>query len=275
LPLVVLATACDDGSQRAAPGRSADPMIEGGSVKPAAKGPPPDVTATITKVSKPDWYNTQQMFVLSVTNHGKKAETVHAIVFATNEDIKPPRRAISPPTAFEWFALAGSDDGRLTVKDIQRCWSNSFVSARGVKKPKSLEVTVEPGATKKIDADHSLEERSQFPATSGKRLAKFGFTQYHVWLFTPDGALIEAKTQSATEVNKPLVKDPTPKPTPPTDKDSPEELANKLLREARTALDAKKPAEARKKLQAILDTYPNTGAARTAKNLLRDISKGS
>src|SRR5262249_31596401 len=68
---------------------------------------PPSITANISDV-KLNWKASerQQLFNFSLTNNGDKTETIHAIIYGRNEETKPPRRAISPPTAFEWFKLA-------------------------------------------------------------------------------------------------------------------------------------------------------------------------
>src|SRR5262249_15285007 len=149
-PLVGMALACENGGKKNGRAQAGDPdslpITNSGRPSNAARppGPPPDVTAGISTKTEPNWKDGQQVFILTLTNNGKKTETVHAIVYGTNEEIHPPRRAISPPTAYGWFSLVGSKDGKLTAQDLERSWKNNpFVSARGGKMPASWLVTLE------------------------------------------------------------------------------------------------------------------------------------
>jgi hypothetical protein len=218
----------------------------GSRPRPVRTGPPPQVTAAISQ-PKINWADEQQLFTLTLTNAGDKPETVHAIVYASNEQTKPPRRAISPPTAYQWFELAGSKDGRLSAQAIEQGWqTKAFITARGGKMPYSWQATLKPGETKAIEASHNLDARSPHPATKGKKLAHVGFLEYRVWLFTP------------TE------------PLPKTSRKAEGEAA-RALRLARYYLENNKPDQARAKLQLVLDRYPRSTAATEAKELLAKV----
>jgi len=143
---------------------------------------------------KVDWEDSpQQTFKLAVTNTGAAPETVHVIVYGTNESIQPPRRALSPPSAADWFRVAGSKDGKLSPHDIEDHWKatkqgTAFLSARGQKVPFSHALFVPARATKVIDTGaHALDDTSPHEATRGQRLERVPFTEYKVWLFTEDG----------------------------------------------------------------------------------------
>lgn len=277
LPLYSLA--CNNGSQPNASNSSSE-ILRIDSLPHGHRAAPPQVTAAISNV-KIHWGDGQQLFTLTLTNIGDTAGTVHAIVYATNEEIQPPRRAISPATAYQWFELAGSKDGRLTAQDIQKNWkTNVFVTARGGKLPFSWQATLEPGDVKNIEAAHVLDERSPHPASKGKKLAHVGFREYQIWLFTAEGRCFDEQTLPALPPEQP-VPEPSPKKTTaprkeekqPTPSTKQEEEAAKALRLARYYLDNKKLDLARAKLQLILRKYPETAAAAEAKKLLAKIPK--
>ncbi|MBY0526211.1 MAG: hypothetical protein K2R98_22645 [Gemmataceae bacterium] len=275
-PLVLAAIACEDGSRGNGNGTGQATNPDGSPwVGPVVRGTPPQFTAEVSNV-KVAWKDWQQTFDLTMTNEGKKTETVHAVIFASNEDMQPPRRAVSPPTAYLWFKLAGSSDGQLTHKSLERCWkNNAFVGARGGKLPATWVATLAPGASQKTEASHVLDETSPHPATKGKTLKREGFTTYHVWLFTPEGWCFDQKTLSVAELQaadkgpktKPSEKDP-----PEAKSDDPEAQAEKALKLATYYLDTNQPAQAREKLQMILDKFPKTASAKTARKMLRDLS---
>src|SRR5208337_1654709 len=126
LPLLCLVSGC--GERGGAQNASRNPQENTAPTKP--RGAPPVVTASISAV-RTQWKDGQQTFTLSLTNNGEKAETVHAIVYARNEEISPPRRAISPPTAYNWFKLIDSRNGLLTPNDIERNWrADAFFNGR-------------------------------------------------------------------------------------------------------------------------------------------------
>lgn len=275
-PLMLVGLACENGSQPSAAPRDTGSSWEGPRITAWVKNkdiPAPEVAARISRAKAPDWPDGQQIFFLSLTNNGKRAETVHAIVYATNEEIHPARRAISPPTAYAWFSLAGSKDGKLSARDIERNWKNNvFVSARGGKLPSSWQATLEPGETKIIEASHVLDDTSPHPASKGKRLAREGFTEYTIWLVTNEGQLFEEIRQPAkpTKVERPT----TAKKPPETKPEDPEELAAKQFKLALYYLEVKQPRTAQEKLQLILDNYPKTNTAKAARKLLQEL-KGS
>ncbi len=249
--------------------------------KPAATPPktlpsgdaPPSFKVAISQVN-PSWRDAQQTFTLRLTNNGEKAETIHALVYARNEAITPPRRALSPPTATAWFELAESQDGKLTARDIEKHWkANNALTARGNKLKSTWDVLVPAGATKSVEASHLLDETSPYPAVKGKKLTKQAFTEYQVWLFTADGHWFFSETLPATGEkvgDKPATK---PEPAKPAGNDAnAEEEATKTLNLARYYIDNKKPDRAKEKLQLILDKYPQTDAAKAAKKLMMEMT---
>lgn len=194
LPLFAFLAACGEMPM---PGKEVpeSPVIESGSPrtgstpKPTVPMVPPQVTAKISRV-RMNLKDSQQLFTLSLTNAGDKSEIVHAIIYAKNDDIMPPRRAISPPTAAQWFKLAGSKDGKLTPQDIVKWWkADVFLSGRGGRLRKSFDEKVPAEATINVECHHDLEETSPHPEYKGKRYPAAGYTDYQVWLFTPDGQL--------------------------------------------------------------------------------------
>jgi len=274
LPVVGLALACENGNAPKNGGRpqstSADAPI---NFQPKPLVSPPQVTATISK-SKPNWKDGQQIFLLTLTNNGTKAETIHAIVYATNEEIHPPRRAISPPTGYGWFNLVGSRDGKLTARDLERHWKNNpFVSARGGKMPASWVATIEPGQSKEIEASHALDDTSPHPASKGKRLAKEGFLEYSIWLYTSEGQLFSEETVSSKPAAVVTDKMPpeTKKPPPETKPEDPETLAKQQFKLALADLEKNDAARAREKLRLILDKYAKTNTAKAARKLLKEL----
>src|SRR5262249_31001174 len=92
-PLLVLSLACD-GPSRGDPNSADRPPTAA-----TRRAVPPSVNAKITQVAA-NWKDNQQTFDLALANTGDRTETIHAIVYARNETINPPRRAISPPTAY-------------------------------------------------------------------------------------------------------------------------------------------------------------------------------
>jgi hypothetical protein len=263
-------------------------------VNPAAN--PPSITANISNV-KFDWKNRQQLFNLSLTNTGEKTETVHAIVYATNEETKPPRRAVSPPTAFAWFELAKSKDGKLKPANIEQSWRiEAFLGARGKRLPKSWEVKIDPDDTKVELADHDLEEVSKHPQWKGKKLGQVGYTEYQLWLFTTDGVCFQEEIYTVSPKGvivkkespkpkvepkpEPVVKETPPEPkkiepppmeTKPADPVAEKQAANEL-RLATYFLEQNRRQDAKDKLNLILKKYPDTDAAKKAQKMLKDIS---
>lgn len=275
LPLVVVGLACENGSQQSAAPK--ETTWDGPRITAWVKNkdiPAPEVTARISKAYA-NWNDGQQTFILSLTNNGTRPETVHAIVFGTNEDIHPARRAISPPTAYAWFSLAGSKDGKLSAADIQRHWkNNAFISARGGKLPNSWQATLEPGTTKDIEASHNLDDTSPHAATKGKRLAREGFTEYTIWLVTNEGQVFDEIRQPARppKIDRPSTAKKTPETKPAETKpEDPEELAAKQFKLALYHLEVKQPRMAQEKLQSILDNYPKTNTAKAARKLLQEL----
>lgn len=189
LPLLGLSLSCEDAGPKREKPATATKIVTAkttGTVK--AKPPPlPVVTAEVSRVAI-DWKDGQQTFTLTLTNHGEREATVRAIVYAKNDSVKPPRRGISPATAYPWFQLAHSRDGDLSARDIERNWNiDAFGNGRSGKLVSSWPATLRPGASQAIDAAHVLEDKSPHPAWSGKPLARAGYKEYHIWLFTPDG----------------------------------------------------------------------------------------
>jgi len=276
LPLLCLVSGC--GERGGAQNASRNPQENTAPTKP--RGAPPVVTASISAV-RTQWKDGQQTFTLSLTNNGEKAETVHAIVYARNEEISPPRRAISPPTAYNWFKLIDSRNGLLTPNDIERNWrADAFFNGRSGRLRKSWDVTVQLGTSAVIEAAHDLDETSPHPDYKGLRLAHAGYTEYQVWLFTPEGQCFKEQTISARAPSS-LAPGPTPttaqkkngptptEPRPPTTAE--EKQAASTLRLAQYYLDNKQPEQAREKLQVILHKFPDTEAARTARKLMTQL----
>jgi hypothetical protein len=280
LPLVSLALACDNGA--AVPNKPGSRSVPGSTsgIFPAAALPSFRVSIDQVRVN---WgVAPQQTFSMTLTNTGARLETIHAIVYACNEDMNPPRRAISPPTASDWFVLAESQDGRLSPTDIEAHWKdNSFVSARGGKLKFSWDTTpgLPPGASRTIEASHDLDDVSPHPATRGKKLARSAFKEYQVWLFTSDGRCFHKETVPLTKVEEAPERPATrPAPTRPVTTKQPSDKgpvaeadAADLLRLAQYYLSNNKPDPAREKLQLIVEKYPQTEAARTARQLLREM----
>lgn len=266
VPLVVLAVACDPGTPqrtgKVSPVTSPAPLVS------APDGTRLSFKASISRVET-NWRDGQQTFVLTLTNTGEALVTVHAIIYGRNEDIQPPRRAISPPTASDWFALAESTDGQLGPQDIEKHWKdNGFIGARGSKMKVSWDVTVPPGATKTIDASHQLDEISPFPASKGKRLTRLGFTEYRIWLFSSDGRFFLEQVEKAVKGN---VVDAPNRPDTGKRTNDPATLAADALSVAQYHLKTGKAAEARRELQEIIDKFPQTESARTARKLLKEL----
>ena len=136
LLVAVLGVACDDGGPRrdkVATTPKADRPLSTSKGKPPPAATPPAVTASVSNIAI-DWRDGQQTFQLTLTNHGDREETVRAIIYGKNDQIKPPRRTISPATAYPWFQLAHCKDGDLTARDIERSWNiNAFGNGRSGK----------------------------------------------------------------------------------------------------------------------------------------------
>ncbi len=269
VPLVVTAAACDSGPLPNGKGKAGPVAGTAPGTAATPDGAPLSFQASISQVET-NWRDGQQTFVLTLTNTGEALATVHAIVYGCNESIQPPRRAISPPTAFDWFALAESIDGRLTPQDIEKHWKdNAFIDARGAKLKSSEKETVPPGASRAIKAAHVLDDASKFAATKGKPLQRRGITEYRVWLFSGEGKFFlehKEKDVKATVVDAPLTRPDTHRP--PAD---PEKLAADALGTAQYHLKTGQTDKARRELQDILEKYPQTAAATTARKLLKEM----
>jgi hypothetical protein len=191
---VLLALACCDspgtrpGPQASNPSSKARPIPS--SAAATQKSPPsepPQVTAEVRNVVT-NWKDGMQSFSLLLNNAGNKVETVRAVVYAKNDDIRPPRRALAPATAYPWFDLANSADGLLTARDLERNWNvNAFGNGRSGKLVSSLPAVLQPGSTQTIPAHHNLEDRSPHRVWKDQKLARVGYKEYHIWLFTADG----------------------------------------------------------------------------------------
>jgi hypothetical protein len=268
------------------------------TAKNGAPLPPPSITASIGKV-KLNWKDRQQTFTLSLTNHGEQTETVHAIVYAKNDDLTPPRRGVSPPTAFNWFKLANSTDGDLKSIDVARAWkAEAFASARGGRLRKSWDVKIDPEDTAVIDAAHDLDETSPHAQWKGRKLAAVGYSEYQIWLFTDVGDCFLEETVLArppsytpepqkrpepkVEVKKspepepkpvePKVEAPAPEPKPkPVDAKTEMHAANEL-RLAAYYLEVNRRQDAKDKLNLILKKFPDTKAAEKAREMLKNLS---
>jgi hypothetical protein len=270
-------TSVQEGKQRQLPTypKSSSP------VRATQPESPPQVTAAIGKV-KLNWKDRQQTFDLALTNNSDKPEIVHAIVYARNDTVTPPRRGISPPTATDWFVLANSKDGKLTSVEIERAWkSDAFQSARGGRLRKSWDVKVQPNSTEVVEAAHDLDEKSPHPQWKGKTLPNVGYAEYQIWLFTQDGQCYFEETWPA--FGPPPVRDPKKapetkvvetKPAPPETKPtaSPDEAqAEKDLKQATSYLQRNHIQDAKDKLFQILKKYPDTEAAKAARKMLKDL----
>jgi hypothetical protein len=250
---------------------------------------PPQVKAAISQV-KINWKDKQQTFLLRLTNSGAKTEVVHAIVYARNDETNPPRRGISPPTAYDWFKLANSQDGRLTSQNIAQTWrAAEFATARGNRLRKSWDVKIEPETTENVEAAHDLDDTSPHPAFKGKKFASVGYAEYQIWLFTPEGYCFSEETWPAfgpppepkktpepkTEPKpmpepKVVVDDKSKDPKPPVDPRI-EKLAANELRLALYYLEQNRKQDARDKLAFILKRFPETKAATEARDYLQRI----
>jgi len=284
LPLPLLALACENTPT----------PIQLGKVKPtglASTGPgpttadkpytPPPVTAGISQV-KLNWKDRQQFFTITLTNSGDKEEIVHAVVYGTNNTANPPRRGISPPTATDWFGLVNSRDGVITAADIEKNWKTAgFLSARGGRLRRTWDEKVGPNATIEVLAAHDLDDKSPHPQWKGKPLAAVPYTEYHLWLFSPEGFCFFEETVPAfgpppvkptptktpdTKPAPPKVMETKPAPKPVNPKD--EALASTELRLATTYLELNRKQDARDKLNLILKKFPDTAAATKARELL-------
>jgi hypothetical protein len=212
LPLVGLA--CDTGGDRNNGKSSAERAAT--ATAPTTKGassgktsnvphPPPSFEVEVKNV-KACWdeADRQQRFTLILTNTGKHTENVFAIVYGCNEAVAPPRRALSPQTAQDWFKLAGSQDGRLTAKEIEEHWKeDAFISGRGGKLKPYHDARVKARDSVEIkDTAHALDKKETIhPATKDQALASVGFTLYKVWLFTEDGKCFLEKEIAVEPVN--------------------------------------------------------------------------
>ena len=265
----------------------------GKNVQPSG---PPSVTASISKV-KLNWKDRQQTFTLNLTNHGERTETVHALVYAKNDDVNPPRRGISPPTGFNWFQVANSKDGDLKSIDVVRAWkAEGFTSARGGRLRKTWDVKIDPEETKEVEAAHDLDETSPHPQWKGKKLAGIGYSEYQIWLFTETGECFLEETVLARppsytpEPKKPpepkveIKKTPAPEPKPvetktvevpppprPVDPKIETHAANEL-RLAAYYLEVNRRQDAKDKLNLILKKFPETKAAEKAREMLKNLS---
>lgn len=232
----------------------------------------PSFKVSISDV-KENWSDKQQTFTLNLTNTGDRVEKVHALIYATNED-NPPRRALSPQTADGWFELVESRDGQLSPLRIQSVWTkDAFFTARGGRLKFSWDATVRPLASVSFPAGLDLESESKFPATKGQHLARKGFTQYRVWLFTDDGRWFHEQIIPGKDAGgeKPPTQPSTTKPDTKPDNPAAEKEAAEALKLARYYLMGKDLEAAKGKLQLILDRYPKTDAAREAGRMLKEI----
>ncbi len=280
---------------------------KGTIIKSTRTDGPPQVTATISRV-KLNWKDRQQTFDLTLTNESDKPEIIHAIVYAKNDTVTPPRRGISPPTATDWFVLANSKDGKLTVADVERAWkSDAFQSARGGRLRKSWDVKLGPNSTEVVEAAHDLDEKSPHPQWKGKAMPNVGYSEYQLWLFTPEGQCFFEETWPAngpppvretkktpdtrpadtkvadtkvadtkaadTKVadTKPADTKPAVQETKPAANSALESQAEKELKLASYYLERNRVQDARDKLFQILKKYPDTEAAKAARKMLKDL----
>ena len=199
LVLFGLSVGCDSPTsvQEARPREPRNSTSTKGGIKSTRAEGPPQVTATISKV-KLNWKDRQQTFDITLTNNSDRPEIIHAIVYGKNDSTNPPRRGISPPTATDWFVLANSKDGKLTVAEVEKAWkSDAFQSARGGRLRKSWDVKIGPNATEVVEAAQDLDDKSTHPQWKGKALANVGYAEYQLWLFTPDGQCFFEETWPA------------------------------------------------------------------------------
>lgn len=289
VPLLGLSLACELPSPTAESTQARQSSRKtSGQATTAKDGPfvPPEVTARLTKV-RINWKDRQQTFELHLTNASNKLEVVHALVYARNDAINPPRRGISPPTAFNWFDVTNKKDGILTPEDIERAWkSTGFQSGRGGTLRKTWNVKVEPEKTEIVECAHDLDEVSPHPQWKDKKLAPEGYREYEIWLFTPEGRCYFRQSVNSDGTPKPAAKPPETKPAPETKKPetppvdtrpketkrvspSVENQAENELKLAEYLLQQNRRPEALAKLKLIVDKYPGTAAAQKAQDLLK------
>ena len=290
LPLPLLPLACEYtptpiqmGKVKATTPASTAPTATTGE-KPYT---PPPVTGRISQV-KLNWKDRQQFFTITLTNSGDKEEIVHAVVYGTNNTTNPPRRGISPPTAKDWFGLVNSREGVITAADIEKNWKAAgFLSGRGGRLRRTWDEKVGPNTSIDVLAAHDLDEKSPHPQWQGKALAAAPYTEYHLWLFAPEGqcffqetvpafggppvAKVEPKKPPETKpepkvVSTKPVAPPEPEPKPVNPKE--EALAGTELRLASTYLQMNRRQDAKDKLNLILKKFPDTDAAKKAREML-------
>jgi len=292
LPLLTLALACEIPAPTTERTVLSSPRQGGkqGGAKEQPTGPPPPITAKLAKV-KLNWKDRQQTFELHLTSTGSKLEIVNAVVYARNDATEPPRRGISPPTAFDWFNLAESVDGLLTAADVEQAWKKSgFQSGRGGTLRRTWDVKVPPETTEVVECAHDLNELSPHPKWKDRKLAAVPYTDYDVWLFTKDGRCYFQEQWRATG-NPPQLSRVEPKPEAaqlPAGKPAPEgsstvaaktkeprphspaaeAQAASELKLAQYYLKQQRDREAEDKLRLIVEKYPDTEAAKTATALL-------
>jgi hypothetical protein len=228
--LALLVSACEGPiaakRDRPAPSTASPPVS-----KPVPAPPPPALPRLTVQLDnvRIDWRDRQQLFTLTFTNQGDRDETAKAIVYAQNNSFSPPRRAVSPPTAYQWFELAKSKDGRLTRQDIEQHWGTlgAFISARGVKMPSAWTAILKPKETRTLDCSHDLPAVSPHPLWKDRPLPRVGYNEYHLWLFTLDGKcyleqriFLQGNQITEVVVNEltPEANAPADKPPPPADK---------------------------------------------------------
>jgi hypothetical protein len=291
LPVALLVSSCEQQVSPLQEGKIRPPTTSAAPPTRQLPATPPDVVPRIADV-KLNWRDRQQTFNLILHNRGKKPELVHAIVYGSNEGITPPRRGISPPTAYHWFTLAKKNDGALTADDIEQAWkAEAHATARGGKLRKSWDVKIDPQKTVTVDAAHDLDEKSPHPQWKDKKLTQTGYTEYRIWLFTADGQCFyeqvwpafgpppEPKNARAPKTSPDTAKPAEPKlPDPVVVKSVDpriESLARDELKLATYFLERNRKQDARDKLNHLLKTYPDTESARLARRLLDDIEARS
>jgi hypothetical protein len=289
LPLLGLAVACDTPTATVdSTGAKGKTTKQGTIAKENTPFVPPAVTATISRV-RLNWKDGLQSFDLNLTNASDKMEIVHALVYARNDNLVIPRRGISPPTAFGWFEAANIKDGRLSAEEVERIWKQTgFSSARGGKLRTTWDEKVNPESTKTIECFHDLEEKSKHPQWLDKKLERTGYTDYDLWLFTPEGRCYFQEKWKVTLTNPPTVAkveappepkkapepapvDTKPKETRPANPQAEAQAASEL-KLALYYLERNRIQDAKDKLQSIIQKYPGTKAAAEAEERLKKLA---
>ena len=125
---------------------------------------------------------------VALENRGRKAATVHVVVYAKNDGFVPPRRGAWPMPGL-LFGQAKTRRADLSHHDVSRDWASRPAESKGWR------VEVRPGGVETTRAALAFNQVCQHEAWRGRLMdGRAVYREWQVWVFSAAGKLVEQRT---------------------------------------------------------------------------------